>query len=145
MDVTLKNIVLFLVAAILLSGCAFAEDRSMMADYSQPQTDTYSPRDSLKNWVLSICFANIVKDDSDASHDAAMSAAGYFEFGNIRLEERDELIPLVKKYVAKKYDGRFDVGIESAELNTMKCIDLFHSAELDGLITRMLEDRNQQR
>ncbi|MDR1425189.1 MAG: type VI secretion system amidase immunity protein Tai4 [Azoarcus sp.] len=144
MDVALKNTVLFFVVAVLLSGGAFAEDRSA-ANYSQPQTDTYSPRDSLKNWVLSICFANIIKDDGDARHDAAMSAAGYFEFGNIRLEERDELILLVKKYIAKKYSGHFDLGIEPAELNTMKCIDLFHSIELDNLVTRMLEDRNRRR
>ncbi|MDR1463524.1 MAG: type VI secretion system amidase immunity protein Tai4 [Azoarcus sp.] len=144
MGLTLKNIAPFFVAAMMLSGCTFAEDQSMAANYSLPQTDTYSPRDSLKNWVLSICFANIVKNDRDASHDAAMSAAGYFEFGNIRLEERDELIPLVKKYIAREYGGHFDTGIDPAKLNTMKCIDLFHSAELDALITRMLKDRNRQ-
>jgi hypothetical protein len=143
MGITLKSIMLFFLTALLF-GNAFAEDRSMITVYSEPRSHIYSERDLLKNWVLSICLANISRDGSETRHDAARSAWGYFEFSNISLEERDELVPLIMKVIAEKNSRLNDGDAELSELNTMKCIDLFHSARLDGIVARMLKERGNR-
>jgi hypothetical protein len=143
MDITLKGIMLLFLTALFFSS-AFAEDRSTVTVYSMPMSDTYSAQDSLKNWVLSICLANISRNGSETRHDAARSAAGYFEFGNIGLEERDELVPLIMKVIAEKNPRLNDGDAGLSGLNTMKCIDLFHSAKLDGIVTRMLKERGNR-
>jgi hypothetical protein len=144
MDFTLKNVI-SLSLAILLAGCALPQKDSMITVYPEPKSHVYSPRDALKDWALSICFAQIALDDKDARDDAERSAGVYSARGSARREERDEIFLLVKQYVSRKYGGFTDIGIKPAEFHTMKCIDLFHSAELDDLVTRLLKERDRQR
>lgn len=100
---------------------------------------SYSQQNLLKNWALSVCIANIV-NDKKAIQDASATANAYLEFGKQDLEVYDELRNIVKKFVGLKYSAKPDIGQAAPELNTMKCIDLFHSNELDRL-TRRLEKR----
>jgi hypothetical protein len=139
---TLKNMIL-LPLAILFVGCASTREPSTIIVHPEPESSVYSPRDSLKNWALSICFARIALDDKDARDDADRSASVYSARGNARREERDKIFLLVKQYVSRKYGGFTDIGIKPAEFHTMKCIDLFHSAELDDLVARLLEERDR--
>lgn len=97
---------------------------------------TYSQQLLLKNWALSICLANISSDEK-AIKDASATASAYLEFGKQDLEAYDELRVLVKKYANLKYGAKPDLGQPPPELNTMKCIDLFHSKELDALTRRL--------
>ncbi|RIX49887.1 MAG: hypothetical protein D3M94_01675 [Rhodocyclales bacterium GT-UBC] len=98
-------------------------------------TETYSQQDLLKNWTLSVCLATIAKDANDRA-DANATAAAYLEFGRQRLEDYDKLQKLAEKYAARRYSG----AIQS-EFNTMKCIDLFHSKELDWLTKKLSKTR----
>jgi hypothetical protein len=36
-------------------------------------------------------------------------------------------------------------GIMTPDFNTLKCIDLFHSAELDALVGKFLKERPRER
>lgn len=91
----------------------------------------YSQKTLLKNWALTVCFARISPDDA-AKTDASATASAYLEFGKQPPEAYDELRALVGKYVGMKYGGHET----KAEFNTMKCIDLFHSKELDRVATK---------
>ena len=102
---------------------------------AQHMTAKYDQKTLLKNWALSRCFAQIAKDDKTAE-DAGITASAYLEFGHQGIEAYDELRALVAKYKNLKYDGSV-----KSEYNTMKCIDLFHSKELDRLTTKLVRRR----
>jgi hypothetical protein len=94
-------------------------------------TATYSQRDLLKNWAFSVCLAAISKDAA-AKADANATAGAYLEFGRQGIEAYQALHELVDSFVARRY-----AGSTGAEYNTMKCIDLLHSIELDRLVARL--------
>lgn len=100
-----------------------------------PQTSRYSQKTLLKNWALSICLAQVAQDERTAK-DAGSTAGAYLEFGKQDLAVYDDLRALVAKYVALKYGGSV-----SSEFNTMKCIDLFHSKELDQVTSKAVKIR----
>ena len=144
MDTTLKLAGLFLLAALLPGGVT-AEDGARDASvFAEAKIWNYPPRTLLKNWAMSICLANIAKGTAIGT-DAGKTANGFAEYGVLSIEERDEMLPLIKKYIAQKYGGRTEIGEEPSDFNTMKCIDLFHSAELDALVGKFLEERPRER
>lgn len=98
-----------------------------------PQTSKYSQKTLLKNWALSICLAQVAQDERTA-RDAGSTAGAYLEFGQQDLAVYDDLRALVAKYVALKYGGSVP-----SEFNTMKCIDLFHSKELDRITSKAVK------
>lgn len=94
-------------------------------------TATYSQKTLLKNWALSVCLARIAKTQ-DAKDDANAAAAAYMEFGKQQMGAYEALRELVGRYAERTY-----AGAVPSEWNTMKCIDLLHSQELDALATRL--------
>lgn len=116
------------IAILLLTLAAIATPNIQAQQL--PQTSTYSQKTLLKNWALSICLAQVTQDERTAK-DAGSTASAYMEFGKQDLVVYDELRTLVTKYVARRYSGSVP-----SEFNTMKCIDLFHSKELDRLTTK---------
>ncbi|MFT4171045.1 MAG: T6SS amidase immunity protein Tai4 family protein [Rhodocyclaceae bacterium] len=128
MVTALKNAVL--VAAVMglstTSGGVRAE-RHEIYEYSQ--------RTLLKNWALSVCLAKVSKDEWHRE-DANASAGAYLEFGRQPIEAYEELRDLASKYAARTYSSS---NSAEAELNTMKCIDLFHSKELNALARRWVK------
>ncbi|HEY0491406.1 MAG TPA: T6SS amidase immunity protein Tai4 family protein [Telluria sp.] len=85
----------------------------------------YSQKVLLKNWALSRCLGQVYSN-GQAAEDANATASAYLEFGRQPIEVYEALNVIVDKYVNKKYSGSVHT-----EFNTMKCIDLFHSKELD--------------
>jgi hypothetical protein len=100
-----------------------------------PQTSKYSQKTLLKNWALSICLAQINQDER-MSKDAASTAGAYLEFGRQDLSVYEEIRTVVAKYVSLQYGGSVP-----SQFNTMKCIDLFHSSELDRLTTKAVKKK----
>lgn len=98
--------------------------------YPENMTEKYSQKTLLKNWALSVCLAKISKDP-EAKNDANATASAYLEFGHQRIESYDALRNLAERYATRRYGGSI-----KSEFNTMKCIDLFHSKELDDLARR---------
>ena len=87
----------------------------------------YSPIQYLKNFALSTCIADGYKSD-EVVKDSTAAAGGYLELGSLPFEAYEEATLLGKKFLAKEYQS-----ISGAKLTLMKCIDLFHSKELDQL------------
>lgn len=102
------------------------------ADQHSPgMTDRRSQKTLLKNWVFCVCLANVSKD-SNTREDANSTASAYLEYGRQPIEAYDALRELAEQYANKKYGGSI-----KSEFNTMKCIDLFHSKELDKLTEKL--------
>jgi hypothetical protein len=102
---------------------------------SQNEVRHYSQKTLLKNWALSRCLGQVYAD-AKAKEDANATASAYLEFGHQPIEAYEALSALVTKYVNRNYAS--SVG---SDLNTMKCIDLFHSKELDALTSKFAKTK----
>lgn len=99
---------------------------------AQPsEAATYSQKALLKNWALSRCLAHVYSD-ARTKADADATASAYLESGRQPLEAYSALSELVNKYANRQYAGSI-----KSEFNTMKCIDLFQSQELDKLAGKL--------
>jgi len=114
--------------SLLAAPAAFAQPATAA---TPSMTATYSQQTLLKNWALSVCLAHVadvagaiaVRDDANAT------ASAYLEFGRQPLADYEALAALARRYAQRRYSGSID-----AQFNTMKCIDLFHSAELERFV-----------
>ena len=131
MNTALKLVAATALAILSLTTVAAGPEKP----YSLALTDTYSQRELLKNWALSVCIAAIAKD-AQAREDANATASAYLEFGHQPIEAYDALRNLVDKWVAKRYSGSIP-----SEWNTMKCIDMYHSRELNQLVAKLEKKR----
>ena len=80
---------------------------------------------------MSRCLGQVYSDPK-TKDDANATASAYLEFGRQPMEAYDALSELVNQYANQKYTGSV-----KSEFNTMKCIDLFHSRELEELTSRL--------
>jgi hypothetical protein len=87
----------------------------------------YSPIQYLKNFALSACITDGYKSD-EVTKDSKAAAGGYLELGSFPYEAYEKAAALGKKFLAKDYQS-----FTGEQLTLMKCIDLFHSKELDQL------------
>jgi hypothetical protein len=81
----------------------------------------------LKKWALSRCLAK-AGADSPPGDDAAKTAAAYLESGTAGIEVYEKLEALARRYLEREYTGSV-----KSNYNTMKCLDLYDSDELDRL------------
>lgn len=88
-----------------------------------PSQDTQAA--ILKKWALSRCLSHSA-NQTPAGDDAAKTAAAYLEMGNVGVDVYEKLDALAKSYLTRTYTG----SVQSP-YDTMKCIDLFESEELD--------------
>jgi len=114
-----------LIALACLAAPPLAAQKLAAAD--APQRAAYSPAQYLKNFALSACIAAGYRAE-EVKQDGAAAAGGYLELGSFPFAAYDAAAALGKTYLARDYAGK-----SGAQLTLMKCIDLFHSQELDGL------------
>jgi hypothetical protein len=85
----------------------------------------YSPVQYLKDFALSTCIADGYTSE-EVAKDSLAAAGGYLELGSLPMEAYEEAASLGKKFLAKNYPSK-----SGAQLTLMKCIDFFHSKELE--------------
>ena len=81
----------------------------------------------LKKWTLARCLAHSA-EQTPTGDDAAKAAAAYLEMGSAGVEVYEKLDALAERYLARTYSGSV-----KSPYDTMKCIDLFESEELNRL------------
>lgn len=91
------------------------------------QKTHYTPIQYLKNYALSSCIADGYQS-KDVVNDASAGANGYKELGSLDIDAYNEAAVLGRKFLAKKY-----LSQSGEKLILMKCIDFYHSTELDRL------------
>jgi hypothetical protein len=87
----------------------------------------YSPIQYLKNFALSACIADGYKSE-EVLKDSKAAAGGYLELGSLPHEAYEEAALLGRKFLAEEYQS-----ISGEKLTLMKCIDFFHSRELEQI------------
>jgi hypothetical protein len=81
----------------------------------------------LKKWALARCLAK-AGSNSPAGDDAAKTAAAYLEMGTAGIDTYEKLEALAGSYLEREYTG----SVKNS-YNTMKCLDLFESDDLDRM------------
>lgn len=90
-------------------------------------TSKYSPKEFFKNYALSTCIADGF-ESKDVVSEAAAAARGYLELGEYPLEAHTEATILGRQFLRKEFKSK-----SGAKLTLMKCIDFYHSQELEEL------------
>ena len=90
----------------------------------------YTPIQYLKNYALSSCIADGFQS-KDVVKDASAGANGYKELGSLDIDAYNEAAVLGRKFLAKEY-----LSQSGEKLTLMKCIDFYHSKELDRLANK---------
>lgn len=113
MDIKIAVSVLCLIA----SGCASAQSTG----------NKYTPIQYFKNYALSTCIADGFQSD-EVVKDAAAAARGYLELGDLPLEAHTQATLLGRKFLSVEYKS-----MTGEKLTLMKCLDFYHSKDLDRL------------
>ena len=98
----------------------------------------YTPVQYLKNFALSVCLSYGL-EAKEAKAEANDASGGYLELGSFSFEAHEEAAALARAFIAKPYQSK-----HGGKLTVMKCIDLFHSKELDQLAQKYQRQRNAQ-
>lgn len=98
----------------------------------------YNPIEYLKNYALSACIAEGYKNMSSEAviKDASAVTNGYFEYGDFPIEAYNETADAAKIFLKRKYPSKFN-----QPLILMKCIDFYHSRELEGIIKKYTQNK----
>lgn len=90
----------------------------------------YTPVEYLKNYALSSCIADGYQA-KEVINDATAAANGYKELGSLDIKAYNEAAVLGKKYLARER-----LSQSGEKLILMKCMDFYHSKELNKLASR---------
>jgi hypothetical protein len=103
---------------------------AMAAQAKPAETDfrSYTPVQNLKSYALTICLARGFADNKPFNIETHVAARAYIDFGKFGIDAYNEAAALATRFVAKNYESE-----NGEKLTILKCIDLFHSAELASL------------
>ena len=99
-------------------------------------TRAYSPAQFLKNYALSTCLYGGYSDKT-VKQDLLTGLNAYKELGKLDIDAYNEAADLAQRFLAKNY-----TGANGEKIVIMKCVDFFHSQELDSLAQRYVKLRN---
>jgi hypothetical protein len=115
--------------ALLLARAAVPPDNS------KPEVPKYSQVELLRNYAMARCLSQAFPG-SALEPDATATAAGYLERGSVSADAYVEIARLADTFLARKYPSQ-----SGQPLQTMKCIDLFQSKDLNLVVKRFAAKR----
>jgi hypothetical protein len=130
---------------IMAGSAAHAADAAKPA--SQMQSFTQLPERALKTydnqvklfkyWALARCGATLSKQAGSAAleEDWSNTAAAYLEYSTVPLEANEAAQALVEKFLKATTRS----GSTGGSYESMKCIDLLNSKELDALASQYIK------
>jgi hypothetical protein len=128
---------IFMVSALICwaSACSATGDRQ-----ASPQAGDRTYAQNYKDMVLATCIANAYRRDSDAAIDAGSSVSALRDWAYYDLEKApDEIKALVDRYLARDYQNPLvESEIKGVRFDFLKCLDLYHSKELDDQVKRLV-------
>ncbi|MCL2076593.1 MAG: type VI secretion system amidase immunity protein Tai4 [Betaproteobacteria bacterium] len=89
---------------------------------------------NFKDRALAYCVSQAYKD-SPAGLDAQKTGAIYIEMTSYDLDVDSKMFDLIDKYLRRDYSLPIE-GYVDAEFALLKCIDMYHSRELDDLVRK---------
>ena len=106
-----------LAAVMLLQSC------SLPAHRSESSTPNLS-----RNFAFMVCLGT-ASEGQPIAEDFNRAATGYMERSDISIEQIGEVRALVKTWLAKDYPSK-----HGGQVNTAKCVDMYHSNDLTEVL-----------
>lgn len=109
-----------------------------------PGAATRSSASNFKDMVLAICIAR--SQQGQAAADAAGSANALIEWTRYDAEKSpDEIDRMVNRFLSKDYRNPLgEHEVSTAGFDLLKCLDLYHSRDLDSLAKRVVLSATQR-
>lgn len=106
----------------------------------QPGATTRSNASNFKDMILGICLARVYAPHAPVAADAGSSANALVEWTLYDAEKSPELIDsVVGQFIRRDYSNPLAEAEQSGvKFDLLKCLDLYHSRELDALAKRVV-------
>lgn len=121
---------------------------SVIAAADSPEGSTRTYADNYRDMVLATCVATAYDSSADARIDSGSSVSALRDWTYYDLDRTPQAITsLVKAYLERDYRNPL-AEAETNGLNIrfdfLKCLDLYHSMDLDHLVQAMVIDPNRR-
>lgn len=113
--------------------CFIVSNFALAQSSAQSTRKEYTPVQYFKNYALSTCIAYGFRSEKTTAEEASAAAGGYLELGTLPWDAHTEAALLGRKFLAREYRS-----MSSEKLTLMKCIDFYHSKELDRLARKYI-------
>jgi hypothetical protein len=125
-----KIVKICLLLAMLASSICYGANESK----GEPR-QVYTQAQYFKNYALTACLGDGLGAISEkVKIETADVEGAYLELGSFYIESYQEAVELGRTFLAKKYKNK-----HWKKLTIMKCIDFFHSDELEQLTQRSIK------
>ena len=121
----------------LLSVCC-----SMAGATDSPQASARTHAQNYNDLVLATCIATAYRDEKQAAADAGSSVSALRDWTYYDLEKApDEIRDLVDQFLSRDYHNPLaEPEAPGTRFDLLKCLDLFHSDELEQQTKRLVVD-----
>lgn len=127
-----------LLIVVLFASVSHAKDEVLHS----PQAGTRTYAQNYKDMVLAECVATAYNKEQQATADAGSSASALRDWTYYDWDKHpyDNVVtPLVEKYLARDYHNPLvESEIKGVRFDLLKCLDLYHSEEMDLLVKRVV-------
>lgn len=134
------------IAFVILSACTVSTAaRSPNAAIDGPRAATRTYGENYRDMALAMCIADAYKAEPSVASDVGSSVSAlrdwtYYDMDNAP----DALQTLVKKYLALDYRNPLaDAEVKGVQFNFLKCLDLYHSDELEAQVRQFVPNPNR--
>lgn len=131
----------FHVLAVLVSIAGLPVAYALDVVQGSPQAGTRTYAQNYKDMVLAECIATAYKNEPVVAKDAGSGASALRDWTNYDWEKNTyEVVGrLVSQYLARDYHNPLvEPEIKGVRFDLLKCLDLYHSRELDALVKRVV-------
>lgn len=107
---------------------------------NSPQAHFRSYLQNYKDMVFAECIATAYRNNPNAATDAGSSVSALRDWTYYDFEQSiDAVNPLIEGYLARDYyNPLVDTEIQNVQFNLLKCLDLYHSKDLDALAKKVV-------
>ena len=112
---------------------------------NSPQATTRTYAQNYKDMVLAHCIATAYQKDAGAATDVGSSLSALRDWANYDMDTAPDAIKkIVDSYLARDYHNPLvDSEIKNVRFDFLKCLDLYHSKELDAQIKKFVLTPNR--
>ncbi|RMS10874.1 hypothetical protein ALP72_03280 [Pseudomonas coronafaciens pv. coronafaciens] len=123
---------------LLFSCLAPTSFASPPESFPQGMERTYAQ--NYRDMVLATCIANAYKGEKSTAMDAGSSVTALREWAYYDFEKSPDAVKaLIDKYLARDYTNPLvESEIKGVKFDLLKCLDLYHSKELNSLVKEVM-------
>ncbi|WP_080424894.1 type VI secretion system amidase immunity protein Tai4 [Burkholderia ubonensis] len=131
-----RSFLVLLIMFALMASTAHAKDQT----FASPRAGARTYAQNYRDMILVTCIATAHKNDKDAPIDAGSSANALRDWTSYDMEKSPDAVKsLVDRYLARNYHNPLvESEIKGVRFDFLKCLDLYHSKELDSLVKRLV-------